>query len=226
MRAYHESRGEAERRRRVIIPDSAHGTNPASVTLSGYEVATVGTNARGGVDLDALRALLDDDVAGIMLTNPSTLGLFEEDIVEIAEAVHGVGGLLYYDGANLNAILGRRTARRHGLRHRAPERAQDLRHPPRRGRPRRRPGRGQRRTGRLPARPAARRATASGYELAMPERSIGRLHSWHGNALVLLRAWMYLRLNGGDGLQARVGDRGAERQLVQRAPPGHLRHRL
>jgi glycine dehydrogenase subunit 2 len=76
------------------------------VTLSGYEVVTVGTNARGGVDLDALRGLLDDDVAGMMLTNPSTLGLFEEDIVEIAEAVHNVGGLLYYDGANLNAILG------------------------------------------------------------------------------------------------------------------------
>jgi len=106
MHAYHDANGESDRRRRVIIPDSAHGTNPASVTLSGYEVVTVGTNARGGVDLDALRGLLDDDVAGMMLTNPSTLGLFEEDIVEIAEAVHNVGGLLYYDGANLNAILG------------------------------------------------------------------------------------------------------------------------
>ena len=165
MRAYHEANGESARRRRVIIPDSAHGTNPASVTLSGYEVATVGTNARGGVDLEALRALLDDDVAGIMLTNPSTLGLFEEDIVEIAEAVHDVGGLLYYDGANLNAILGIVRPGRHGLRHRAPERAQDLRHPARRGRARGGPRRGlcQARLPSSPARgpPVAEPATSS-----------------------------------------------------------------
>ena len=90
----------------MIIPDSAHGTNPASVTLGGYQAVTVPSDDRGCVDMDALRAALDDDVAGIMLTNPNTLGLFEEDIGAIAEAVHGVGGLLYYDGANLNAILG------------------------------------------------------------------------------------------------------------------------
>ena len=90
----------------MIIPDSAHGTNPASVTLGGYQTVTVPSDRRGLVDLDALRARLDGDVAGIMLTNPNTLGLFEEDIAEIAAAVHEVGGLLYYDGANLNAILG------------------------------------------------------------------------------------------------------------------------
>ncbi len=104
MRAWHAAHGED--RRRVIIPDSAHGTNPASVTLGGYEVTTVPSDARGCVDMAALRAVLDTDVAGIMLTNPNTLGLFEEDIAEIAAAVHEVGGLLYYDGANLNAILG------------------------------------------------------------------------------------------------------------------------
>ena len=200
MRAYHEARGESEHRRRVIIPDTAHGTNPASVTLSGYEVATVGTNPRGGVDLDALRELLDDDVAGIMLTNPSTLGLFEEDIVQIAEAVHGVGGLLYYDGANLNAILGVVRPGDMGF---------DIVHlnvhktfaTPHGGGG---PGAGpvavcaelaEFLPGPRPAR------TDSGYELKMSEHSIGRLHSWHGNALVLLRAWMYLRLNGGDGLK-------------------------
>src|SRR6202012_3122866 len=91
---------------RVIIPDSAQGTNPASVTLGGYEVTTVPSDERGCVDMAALRGVLDTDVAGIMLTNPNTLGLFEEDIAEIAAAVHEVGGLLYYDGANLNAILG------------------------------------------------------------------------------------------------------------------------
>ena len=104
MRAYHDARGED--RHRVIIPDSAHGTNPASVTLGGYEVTTVPSDERGCVDMAALRRVLDTDVAGIMLTNPNTLGLFEEDIAEIAAAVHEVGGLLYYDGANLNAILG------------------------------------------------------------------------------------------------------------------------
>ena len=104
MRAWHEAQGR--QRRKVVIPDSAHGTNPASVTLGGYETVTVPSDARGCVDLEALRGVLDEDVAGIMLTNPNTLGLFEEQIVEIAAAVHEVGGLLYYDGANLNAILG------------------------------------------------------------------------------------------------------------------------
>nr|MBA2608797.1 aminotransferase class V-fold PLP-dependent enzyme [Actinomycetota bacterium] len=104
MRAYHEAQGR--QRTKVIIPDSAHGTNPASVTLGGYDTITVPSDNRGLVDVAALRDRLDEDVAGIMLTNPNTLGLFEEDITEIAAAVHEVGALLYYDGANLNAILG------------------------------------------------------------------------------------------------------------------------
>src|SRR3954449_11153782 len=104
MRAWHEAKGR--QRTKIIIPDSAHGTNPASVTLGGYETVTVPSDDRGCVDVAALRERLGPDVAGIMLTNPNTLGLFEEDIVEIARAVHEVGGLLYYDGANLNAILG------------------------------------------------------------------------------------------------------------------------
>src|SRR4051794_19892199 len=104
MRAWHAAQGR--QRTKVIIPDSAHGTNPASVTLGGYETVTVPSDERGLVDLAALRERLDEDVAGIMLTNPNTLGLFEEDITAIAAAVHEVGALLYYDGANLNAILG------------------------------------------------------------------------------------------------------------------------
>ncbi len=104
MRAWHERRGDT--RHKVIIPDSAHGTNPASVTLGGFEAVTVPSDERGCVDVAALHAVLDEDVAGIMLTNPNTLGLFEEDIQSIADAIHGVDGLLYYDGANLNAILG------------------------------------------------------------------------------------------------------------------------
>ncbi|HXR13318.1 MAG TPA: aminomethyl-transferring glycine dehydrogenase subunit GcvPB [Solirubrobacteraceae bacterium] len=103
-RAYHADRGE--RRGKVLTPDTAHGTNPATVTMAGYEVVKLGTDARGGVDLDDLRAKADSDVACLMLTNPNTLGLFDANIEEIARIVHGVGGVLYYDGANLNAVMG------------------------------------------------------------------------------------------------------------------------
>ena len=103
-RAFHEDRGE--HRTKVLTPDNAHGTNPATVTMAGYEVVKVGTDAAGNVDLDDLRAKADEDVACLMLTNPSTVGLFETGIEEIAKIVHGVGATLYYDGANLNAIMG------------------------------------------------------------------------------------------------------------------------
>ncbi|HWE11085.1 MAG TPA: aminomethyl-transferring glycine dehydrogenase subunit GcvPB [Solirubrobacteraceae bacterium] len=103
-RAFHEDRGE--QRTKVLTPDTAHGTNPATVTMAGYEVVKVGTDDRGNVDLDDLRAKADEDVACLMLTNPSTVGLFEPGIEEIARIVHGVGATLYYDGANLNAIMG------------------------------------------------------------------------------------------------------------------------
>ena len=103
-RAYHEDRGE--QRHKVLTPDTAHGTNPATVTMAGYEVVKVGTDADGGIDLDDLRAKATSDVACLMLTNPNTLGLFDPNIAEIAAIVHGVGATLYYDGANLNAIMG------------------------------------------------------------------------------------------------------------------------
>src|SRR6202041_178245 len=103
-RAYHQDRGE--RRTKVLTPDTAHGTNPATVTMAGYEVVKVGTDRDGNVDLEDLRAKATEDVACLMLTNPSTLGLFEPAVAEIAEIVHRVGATLYYDGANLNAIMG------------------------------------------------------------------------------------------------------------------------
>jgi len=103
-RAYHESRGET--RTKVLAPDTAHGTNPATVTMAGLEVVKVGTNPDGGVDLDDLRAKADSDVACLMLTNPNTLGLFDPNIEEIARIVHDVGATVYYDGANLNAVMG------------------------------------------------------------------------------------------------------------------------
>lgn len=105
MRAYHESRGD-EKRKRIIVPDSAHGTNPASTAMCGLDVVVVKSGENGLVDVESLKPLLGDDLAGIMLTNPNTLGLFEHDIKEIASLVHDCGGLLYYDGANMNPLLG------------------------------------------------------------------------------------------------------------------------
>ena len=106
MRAYFADRGEGERRDTIITADTAHGTNPASVTMAGYKLAKVGTDARGNLDLDDLRAKVDGRTAGLMLTNPSTLGLFDESISEVASIFHDAGSLLYYDGANLNAVCG------------------------------------------------------------------------------------------------------------------------
>ena len=105
IRAYHDSRGDT-RRRKVIVPDSAHGTNPASAAVAGLEVVEVKSRPDGTVDVDDLRPLLDDTVAAMMMTNPNTLGLFERNIPEIAEMVHNAGALMYYDGANLNPMLG------------------------------------------------------------------------------------------------------------------------
>jgi glycine dehydrogenase subunit 2 len=105
MRAYHKSRGE-DKRRKMLIPDAAHGTNPASVGMMGMTVVTIPSDDRGNVDLKALEAACDDTVVGMMLTNPNTLGLFDENIEKVIELVHGCGGLMYGDGANLNALLG------------------------------------------------------------------------------------------------------------------------
>jgi glycine dehydrogenase subunit 2 len=103
-RAYHEHRGET--RHKVLIPDTAHGTNPATVAMAGLQTVTLKSNDEGGVDLEDLRAKADRDVACLMLTNPNTLGIFDANIVEIASVVHGAGAILYYDGANLNAVMG------------------------------------------------------------------------------------------------------------------------
>jgi glycine dehydrogenase subunit 2 len=106
VRAYFAARGEGEQRRKVVIPDTAHGTNPASVTMAGYELTHVQTDPRGNIDIDDLRGKVDEHTAALMLTNPSTLGLFDENIEEIERIFHGAGALMYYDGANLNAVCG------------------------------------------------------------------------------------------------------------------------
>ncbi len=107
MRAYHRSKGELDERREMIIPDSAHGTNPASAAMAGFNVVVVPSNEEGMVDLEALRKVVGPRTAGLMITNPNTLGIFEKNVLEIAKIVHDAGGLLYYDGANFNAILGK-----------------------------------------------------------------------------------------------------------------------
>jgi glycine dehydrogenase subunit 2 len=106
FRAYFADRGESEQRRKIVIPDTAHGTNPASVTMAGYELTPVKTDPRGNIDVEDLRGKVDEHTAGLMLTNPSTLGLFDENIEEIRDIFHGAGALMYYDGANLNAVCG------------------------------------------------------------------------------------------------------------------------
>ncbi|MGI9023319.1 MAG: aminomethyl-transferring glycine dehydrogenase subunit GcvPB [Acidimicrobiales bacterium] len=218
MRAWHASQGEGDTRRRVIIPDSAHGTNPASVTLGGYEVTTVPSDGRGCVDVAALRGCLDRDVAGIMLTNPNTLGLFEEDIAEIAAAVHEVGGLLYYDGANLNAILGVTRPGDMGF---------DIVHmnlhktfavPHGGGGPGAGPVAVSPRLARFLPAPRPARLPGGDFGWDWPEASIGRVHSWHGNAPALARAWAYILANGGDGMR-----RIAEMAVLN---ANWLRHRL
>ncbi len=104
IKAYHNSRGE--NRTTILVPDAAHGTNPASATMAGFKTREIPSKPDGSVDVEALAALAGDDIAGLMLTNPSTIGLFEENILEIERIIHGCGGLLYYDGANLNAVMG------------------------------------------------------------------------------------------------------------------------
>jgi glycine dehydrogenase subunit 2 len=203
MRAFHAASGpgEGERRTKVVIPDSAHGTNPASVTLGGYQTVTIASDERGCVDVGALRAVLDDDVAGIMLTNPNTLGLFEEDIAEIAEAVHEVGGLVYYDGANLNAILGVTRPGDMGFDIVHLNLHKTLAVPHGGGGPGAGPVAVTERLAPFLPGPVPVATSDGGFAWVVPPMSIGRVHGWHGNALALARAYAYVLALGGDGLR-------------------------
>jgi glycine dehydrogenase subunit 2 len=203
IRRYHLERGD--RRNTVIVPDSAHGTNPATAALAGFHVRTC-PSKNGLVDLEALRGLLGSDVAGIMLTNPNTLGLFERDIQAICRLVHEAGGLVYYDGANFNALVGRFRPGDMGF---------DVVHlnlhktfatPHGGGGPGSGPvGVVEKLEPFLPV-PLVRKGTED-FELEENRPlSIGRLNAFAGNALVILRAYVYLRLLGTDGLREVSGD--------------------
>ncbi len=206
IRAYHVARGDAARTE-ILVPDAAHGTNPASAVMCGCTVREIPTDAQGNVELAALQAAVGPRTAGLMLTNPSTLGVFEHTILDIEKIVHDAGGLLYYDGANLNAILGRVKPADMGF---------DVIHlnlhktfstPHGGGGPGAGPlGAGPRLVPYLPLPVVARDGDA--YRLAdetdLPQ-SIGRLSAHAGNAGVLLRAYVYARLLGREGLK-RVGE--------------------
>ena len=206
IRAYHDSRGDSARRE-ILVPDAAHGTNPATAIMCGYTVREIRTDAEGNVDLPALHAALGPHTAGLMLTNPSTLGVFEKSIMEIAEAVHRAGGLLYYDGANLNAILGRikpgdmRFDAIHINLHKT------FSTPHGGGGPGAGPvGVSTRLLPFLPI-PVVMRVDEE-YRLAgehEARETIGRLAANLGNAGVLLRAYVYARLLGAEGMR-RVAD--------------------
>lgn len=226
MRAFHAARGDP--RRYVLIPDSAHGTNPASVRLAGYEVRQVPSDARGLVDLAALEDALDDTVAGLMLTNPNTLGLFEQDIERIAADVHAAGGLLYFDGANLNAIMGVVRPGDMGF---------DIVHlnlhktfstPHGGGGPGAGPVAVTERLERFLPSPLVGYDEKAGRYFWDDDRpdSIGRIHGFHGNFGVVVRAYTYCRSLGGEGLH-RVSENAVLNANYLRArveaeyPPAH-----
>jgi glycine dehydrogenase subunit 2 len=205
-RAYHTDRGEE--RSRVLIPDTAHGTNPATVTMAGYEVVKLDSDEQGGIDLDDLRAKADERTACLMLTNPNTLGLFDENIAEIASIVHEAGGTLYYDGANLNAIMGRSRPGDMGFDIVHVNLHKSFSQPHGGGGP----GAGpiavsERIEPFLPKPQVVRRegSTNGGgpaFQLDYERpRSIGRLRGFQGNFGVFVRSYAYILSLGGDGLR-------------------------
>ncbi len=200
MRSFHAANGDAQRTK-VLIPDSAHGTNPATVALAGFDVVELKSNTEGRTDLDALRAVLDDTVAGMMLTNPNTLGVFETDIVAICDMVHEAGGLMYMDGANLNAITG--VARPGDMGY-------DITHfnlhktfstPHGGGGPGAGPVAVKAHLERyLPTPKVARDGDHFFLNWDRPD-TIGKIHGFYGNFGVLVRAYVYMRMLGPEGMR-------------------------
>lgn len=202
IRKYHESRGEGEKRRRIVVPDSAHGTNPASAARCGYKVTQVASTPDGCVDLEHMKAALGDDVAAVMITNPNTLGVFEKDITALCEMAHECGALVYMDGANMNAILGQcrpgdfgidvmhfnvhktfSTPHGGGGPGAGPVAVRDFLEPF------------------LPKPHVVKRDESTfAWDDDRPQ-SIGTLHAFYGNAGIILRALAYILRHGAPGLQ-------------------------
>ncbi len=202
VRAYHMERGETQRTR-VAIPDSAHGTNPASAAMAGFQVVTVASDSQGNMDLEALKNVSDSDLAGVMITQPNTLGLFDTNILELCDTVHRAGGLVYGDGANMNALLGRVKLADLGF---------DVVHlnlhktftTPHGGGG---PGAGPIcvKGSLMPYLPSPAVARLEGddgetFSMVSPEKSIGKANGFYGNFGVLVRAYCYIRTLGSPGL--------------------------
>ena len=220
IRAYHHERGQVQRTK-VAIPDSAHGTNPASAAMAGFDVTTVASDSNGNIDLESLRSVANSELAGVMITQPNTLGLFDTNIVDICDIVHRAGGLVYGDGANMNALLGKAKLAHLGF---------DVIHlnlhktftTPHGGGG---PGAGpvcvnDTLLPYLPS-PVVTRQEADGSEsfsIATPEKSIGKVCAFHGNFGVLVRAYAYIRTMGDAGL--------AEVSSNAVLNANYLRHRL
>ncbi|MFB5678684.1 aminomethyl-transferring glycine dehydrogenase subunit GcvPB [Paenibacillus terreus] len=201
IRAYHESRGE--QRTKVIVPDSSHGTNPASATVAGFETITIPSTSKGLVDLDALRSAVGSDTAALMLTNPNTLGLFEEQITEIAEIVHEAGGLLYYDGANSNAIMGITRPGDMGFDVVHLNLHKTMSTPHGGGGPGAGPvGVKQLLVPFLPKPLVVKNEDGTYTWDTEQAHSIGRVKAYYGNFGILVRAYAYIRTYGPDGLRA------------------------
>lgn len=202
IRAYHDACGDTARRE-IIVPDAAHGTNPATATMCGYSVREIPTDRDGNLDLAALRAAVGPQTAGLMLTNPSTLGVFEPAIVEIQKIVHAAGGLSYYDGANLNAILGRVRPGDMGFDVIHMNLHKTFSTPHGGGGPGAGPvGVSERLRPYLPIPYVLEERDLFRWaEEADVPHSIGRMSAFGGNMGVLLRAWVYARMLGGSGMQ-------------------------
>ena len=208
IRAYHLERGDTGRTR-VAIPDSAHGTNPASAAMAGFEVVTVKSDDDGNMDLESLKAVADHTLAGVMITQPNTLGLFDTNILDLCDAVHSAGGLVYGDGANMNALLGRVKLAEMGF---------DVAHlnlhktftTPHGGGG---PGAGPVCANETlapylpsPVSLPVQRGGGEVYELTAPEKTIGKVCGFHGNFGVLVRAYAYIRTMGEPGLREASGN--------------------
>ncbi len=202
IRAYHDARNDTARTE-ILVPDAAHGTNPATANMCGYEVREIPTNKEGDVDIEALKAAVGPQTAGIMLTNPSTLGVFERKIEEIAKTVHQAGGLLYYDGANLNAILGKVRPGDMGFDVIHMNLHKTFSTPHGGGGPGAGPVGVSERL--APFLPVPMVGENNGHYFWITEKdkpqSIGRMSAFMGNAGVLLRAYIYARMLGREGMQ-------------------------
>ena len=199
IKAYHESRGDAKRTK-IIVPDAAHGTNPASATMAGYTVVNIPSNADGCVDVAKLREAAGDDTAGLMLTNPNTLGIFDKNILEITKIVHKAGGLNYYDGANLNAVMGivRPGDMGFDVIHLNIHKTFSTPH-----------GGGGPGSGPVGCKaflqefmPVYQVIENNGkYEFSFPEKTIGSVKEFYGNFLVVVKALTYIKTLGAEGIR-------------------------